>query len=81
MILERFGKDRHQWLLRQLFHIRQTSSVAAYVDEFFQLVDYYTMKFVDGLRDGIKAVVMLQCPPISILLLFLHNCRRKLALQ
>jgi hypothetical protein len=74
MILERFGKDQHQWLLRQLFHIRQTSSVTAYVDEFFQLVDklnayqvqsdplYYTMKFVDGLRDDIKAVVMLQRP-------------------
>jgi hypothetical protein len=48
--------------------------VAVYIEEFSQLVDhlnayqymsdplYYTMKFVDGLRDDIKAVVMLQRP-------------------
>lgn len=74
LIRERFAKNQHQLLLRQLFHIRQSGSVAAYVDEFSQLVDklnayqhmsdpmYYTMKFVDGLRDDIKAVVMLQRP-------------------
>jgi hypothetical protein len=74
LILERFGKDQHQLLLRQLFSIRQTHSVASYVDEFSQLVDklnayqtmsdplYYTLKFVDGLRDEVKAVVMLQRP-------------------
>jgi hypothetical protein len=75
MVRERFGKNHHQMLLRQLFHIRQTASVASYVEEFHQLVDqlnayqtmpdplYYTMKFVDGLRDDIKVVVMLQRPP------------------
>jgi hypothetical protein len=48
--------------------------VAAYVEEFSQLIDklnayqsmfeplYYTLKFVDGLRDDVKAVVMLQRP-------------------
>jgi hypothetical protein len=74
LIRERFAKNQHQVLLRQLFHIRQSGSVSSYVDEFSQLVDklnayqhmsdplYYTMKFVDGLRDGIKAVVMIQRP-------------------
>jgi hypothetical protein len=73
LVLERFGKDQHQLLLRQLFHVRQTGTVAAYV-EFSQLIDqlnayqsmseplYYTLKFVDGLRDDVKAVVMLQRP-------------------
>jgi hypothetical protein len=39
MIRDRFGKDQHAVLIRQLFHIRQTSSVADYVDRFSQLVD------------------------------------------
>jgi uncharacterized coiled-coil protein SlyX len=34
MVRERFGKNHHQMLLRQLFHIRQTASVASYVEEF-----------------------------------------------
>lgn len=74
LITKRFAKNQHQMLLRQLFHIRQSSSMSVYIDEFSQLVDqlnayqrmsdplYYTMKFVDGLRDDIKAVVMLQRP-------------------
>lgn len=74
MVSDRFGKDQHQVFLRQLFHIWQSGSVAAYIEEFSQLVDrlnayqrisdplYYTMKFVDGLRDDIKVVVMLQRP-------------------
>lgn len=74
LIQERFGKDQYQGLLRQLFQIRQTGTVATYVEEFSQLIDklnayqtmsdplYYTLKFVDGLRDDIKAVVMLQRP-------------------
>jgi hypothetical protein len=74
LIQERFGKDQYQGLLRQLFQIRQTGTVATYVEEFSRLIDklnayqtmsdplYYTLKFVDGLRDDIKAVVMLQRP-------------------
>jgi hypothetical protein len=34
LVLERFGRDQHQGLLRQLFHIRQTGSVVAYAEEF-----------------------------------------------
>jgi hypothetical protein len=74
MIQDRFGKDQHVVLIRQLFNIRQTSSVADYVDHFSQLVDqlhaycsnsdplYNIMRFVDGLRDDIRFVVMVQCP-------------------
>jgi hypothetical protein len=74
LALERVGRDQHQVLLRQLFHIRQISSVVAYAEQFSQLIDnlnayqsmpdllFYTLKFVDGLRDDIKVVVMLQRP-------------------
>jgi hypothetical protein len=74
MIRDCFGKDQHAVLIRQLFHIRQTSSVADYVDRFSQLVDqlraycpnsdplYNIMHFVDGLRDDIRSVVMVQRP-------------------
>jgi hypothetical protein len=74
MIRERFGKDQHAILIRQLFHIRQGSTVTDYVERFSQLVDqlkayhsisdplYYTMRFIDGLRDDVKSVVMVQRP-------------------
>jgi len=71
---ERFGRDQQEMLLRQLFHIRQTSSVAEYVDRFSGLVDqlvaydlppdalYFTTRFVDGLIDDIKSVIAVQRP-------------------
>jgi hypothetical protein len=71
---EQFGRDQHEALIRQLFHIRQTSSVAIYVDQFSALVDqltayesesnplYYATHFVDGLREGIRSMVMIQRP-------------------
>jgi hypothetical protein len=55
LMCERFGKDQHAQLVRQLFHIRQKGYVVEYVDHFAQLVDqlnsyqpmsdplYYTM--------------------------------------
>lgn len=60
MLLERFGRDQQESLIRQLFHIRQTSIVANYVEQFTELVDqliayehstdpmYYTIRFTDG---------------------------------
>jgi len=74
MILERFGKDQHALLIRQLFHIRQTGTVSEYVDQFFAIVDslaayetganslYFTTCFVDGLRDDIKSAIIVQRP-------------------
>jgi hypothetical protein len=32
MIHDRFGRDQHEALIRQLFHIRQNGSVVDYVD-------------------------------------------------
>jgi hypothetical protein len=74
LLLDRFGKQEHEILIRRLFHIRQTSTVTAYIDQFAQLLDqlcayqtitgplYYTMKFLDGLKDDIKSTVMIQRP-------------------
>lgn len=57
-----------------MFHIRQLGSVDDYVEQFSTLVDhlsayeanvdplYYTMRFVDGLRDDIRSVIMVQRP-------------------
>lgn len=73
-IHDRFGREQHESLIRHLFQIRQTTSVADYVERFSTLVDhlsayeanadplYYTMRFVDGLREEIKAVIMVQRP-------------------
>jgi hypothetical protein len=74
LISESFGKNQYEYLLRQLLHIRQHSSITEYVEHFSQLVDqlnaynlpsdllYYTTKFIDGLRSDIKSVVLIQRP-------------------
>jgi hypothetical protein len=74
MIHVRFGRDQHEALIRQLFHINQAGSVSEYVQQFSTLVDqlasyesdysplYYVMRFVDGLCDDIRSMVMIQCP-------------------
>jgi hypothetical protein len=70
MLHERFDRDQHEYLLRQMFNIRQQSTVSAYVTAFSQLVDklisyspnadplYFTQRFIDGLRFDIKAIVL-----------------------
>jgi hypothetical protein len=73
-LLDRFGREQKELLIRQLFHIKQTGSVTDYVDKFAGLVDqltayghvtepvYYAMRFVDGLRDDIRTAVSLHRP-------------------
>jgi hypothetical protein len=39
LVDDRFSHDQHELLIRQLFHIKQTGTVTAYVEEFSQLVD------------------------------------------
>lgn len=75
MILDRFNRDQHESLLRQHFHIKQTSSVNDYADRFVALVEqlsaYHpkpdphavTARFIDGLIDSIRAVVIMHKPP------------------
>jgi hypothetical protein len=74
LVHDRFGRDQHELLIKQLFHIKQTGSISEYVVEFAQLVDqlaayttstdplYYTLRFIDGLREDIKSIVLVQCP-------------------
>jgi hypothetical protein len=74
LIHERFGHDQHAALIWQLFHIRQTRTVNEYVIQFSELVDqlmsyesdanplYYAMHFVDGLKQDIRSMVMIQRP-------------------
>jgi hypothetical protein len=74
LVHERFGRDQHEAFIRQLFHIRQTGSVTEYVDKFSVLVDqlmayeekanplHYAMRFVDGLKEDVKSMVMIQRP-------------------
>jgi hypothetical protein len=75
MVMARFRKDHHELLLCQLFQIRQTGPVVKYVEKFSAIVDqlgayhrttdplFFTMRFIDGLQDHIRALVSLHCPP------------------
>jgi hypothetical protein len=74
LVHDRFSHDQHESLIRQLFHIRRGGSVAEYVEQFSELVDqlssyestpnllYYAMRFVDGLHDDIKSMVVILRP-------------------
>lgn len=74
-LLDRFGREQKELLIRQLFHIKQTRTIVEYVDKFAEHVDqltayghvtelvYYAMRFVDGLREDIRAAVSLHRPP------------------
>ncbi|CAD6242180.1 unnamed protein product [Miscanthus lutarioriparius] len=74
LVMNCFGKDQHELLIRHLFHIHQSGSVQEYIDKFIGLVDqlvaygrntdpiYYGMRFVDGLRADIRAAMHIQHP-------------------
>lgn len=69
-----FTKDRQETLVRQWFHIRQTGSVSEYVEKFDCLMHqllayeqivppvYFVQKFIDGLKDEVRRVVIVQRP-------------------
>lgn len=62
---EWFGKDQHETLLRKLMHIRKHSTICDCVENAYQPhADplYYTTKFVDDLKDGVKSFVLVQRP-------------------
>jgi len=71
---DRFDRDQHEAFIRQLFQIKQTSTVTDYVERFTKLVDqlkaysattdplFYTMRFVDGLRPELKAIILVSKP-------------------
>ncbi|XP_072151238.1 uncharacterized protein [Setaria viridis] len=74
MLIDRFGRDQQELLIRPLFHIKQTGTVAEYVAKFTELIDqliayghstdqlYYITRFIDGLRDDIRSTVLVQRP-------------------
>lgn len=74
MLMDRFGRGQQELLLRQFFRLKQLGSVSAYVEEFSGLVDhliayghstdplYYTTRFIDGLRDDIRSIVLVHRP-------------------
>lgn len=39
LLHDRFDRDQKELLIRQLFHVHQTSSVAEYISQFTELVD------------------------------------------
>lgn len=39
MILDRFGRDQHELLIRQLLYIKQSGLVLDYIDRFSAIVD------------------------------------------
>ena len=74
MLHDRFGRDQHDRLSRQMFHINQSSTVLDYVERFSSLFDqlkayqsdpdmhYYTTRFIDGLKHEIRIAVAIQRP-------------------
>jgi hypothetical protein len=74
MVRDRFDRDQHELLVRQILHIRQTSSVSDYIARFTSLTDqliaynkgvdpvYFVTRFIDGLRTEIRSVLLVQRP-------------------
>jgi hypothetical protein len=74
MILDRFGREQHELLVRQLLSIRQSGAVVEYIDKFDGLIDqlaayeglgdplHYTMRFIDGLKEELRASILIQRP-------------------
>jgi hypothetical protein len=73
-VLHRFGKNQHQSLVRKLYRLRQTGSVAAYISAYSALMDqltayepnpdmlHYTTRFIDGLKPAVRIIVAVQRP-------------------
>jgi hypothetical protein len=73
-LCNRFDKDEHNHLIRHFFHIKQTTCVTEYVEQFSDLVHQIlahdptfpqtiiTNHFLDGLKKDIRAVIMVHRP-------------------
>jgi hypothetical protein len=74
ILLERFGRDQHEILVRHLLNIKQLGTVSDYIEKFSKLLGqlaayqgpsnplHHTMRFIYGLRDDLKFVVLIQRP-------------------
>jgi hypothetical protein len=68
------AKNQHQSLVRKLYRLRQTGTVAAYISAFSALMDqlrayepnpdmlHYTTRFIDGLKPEVCLIVAVQLP-------------------
>jgi hypothetical protein len=75
LLSTRFGRDKHQLLIRQFYSLKQLDSVADYIERFETLMNnlmaycdaihpsYFLARFIVGLRSDIRVVVMVQRPP------------------
>jgi hypothetical protein len=73
-VCNRFDRYEHNHLLRQFFHIKQTTNISEYVEQFSDIVHQLLAHdpsfaptviancFVDGLKRDIRAVVMMHRP-------------------
>jgi hypothetical protein len=74
VVCDQFGRDEFQKLLRQLFHLKQRGTVAEYVQDFMEMMHalrvhstawdpkLFPSRFVDGLKDQIRVVVLVHQP-------------------
>lgn len=74
LLCTRFGRDSHQLLIRQFYTIKQTTTVADYIERFDILINhlvsycdsthpfYFLTRFIEGLRADTRAVIMVQRP-------------------
>ena len=80
MIRDRFDHDQHELLVRQLLHIRQSTTVSNYVARFtsltYQLIAYssgvdpvyFITRFIDGLLPELRSILLVQRPKPWMLL-------------
>lgn len=73
-LANRFGRDQYSTLIRQFFHIFQSGDVWDYIERFDALVhqllayddtmsaEFLTARFIDGLKEDIRVVVVIQRP-------------------
>lgn len=74
LLQSRFGRNKHQNILRQLFHVRQTGTVEEDVERFSELYDqlttyetdpnpvHYVTRFMEGLTPSVRLIVGIQQP-------------------
>lgn len=87
-LCNRFGRDQHGALMRQFFHIHQKGSVSECIEQFDTLIHQLlahdgtlniallTTRFIDGLRDDIRAVVLVHRPQVLDTASSLLFCRK-----
>ena len=73
-VLGHWDKNKHSWFMRQILGIRQTTTVAEYIENFDELRHkillqdpatsevFFISRFIDGLSSEIRSAVVLQQP-------------------